>query len=119
MKVAVSSEGKNPADQVDMRFGRCRGFIIFDSDSGSISYIENHQEKEAVQGAGLQAAKTVINAGADILISGNVGPKAFTALTSAGMKIYLSGKSTVSEALNEFREGRLEPATGASVESHW
>lgn len=119
MKVAVSSEGKTITDPVDTRFGRCVGFLVADSESGTVTYIENHQDTEAVQGAGIQAAKTVINSGAEILITGNVGPKAFTALTSAGIKIYLCEKCTIADALDELQKGNLAPASEASVEGHW
>lgn len=119
MKIAVSSEGRTITDPVDTRFGRCGGFLISDTESGSLTYIENRQDTEAIQGAGIQAAKTVIDSGAEILITGNVGPKAFATLTSAGIKIYLCGKCTVTEALKELKEGKLEPASGASVEGHW
>jgi predicted Fe-Mo cluster-binding NifX family protein len=119
MKIAIPSEGKNITDPVDVRFGRCRGFVIYDTGSGSASYIENVQNTEAVQGAGIQAAKTIIDSGAEILISGNVGPKAFSALSSAGIKIYLCGRTSVKDALEDLNKGRLEAASGASVEGHW
>ena len=45
--------------------------------------------------------------GADIAISGHVGPKAFTVLAAGGVKIYRGDARTALEAVEEFRRGQL------------
>lgn len=119
MKIAVSSEGKNITDPVDARFGRCSGFIIYDTDQASVSYIENNQNTEAVQGAGIQAAKSVADTGAGILITGNIGPKAYKTLDSAGVKVYLCAACSVKEAIEKLEMGELKMATSANAQGHW
>ena len=119
MKIAISTDGKDLAAVVDQRFGRAKGFLIYDIDSNESVYVDNKQNLEAAQGAGIQSAKTVIDAGADAIITGNVGPKAFTTLNAAGVKIYLFKEGTVGTALDKYTKGELELTSEANVEGHW
>ncbi len=119
MKIAVSTDKKDLAAIVDQRFGRAKGFMIYDMDSNESVYVDNKQNLEAAQGAGIQSAKTVIDAGADVVITGNVGPKAFTTLNAAGVKIYLFKDGTVGTALDKYSKGELELTSNANVEGHW
>lgn len=119
MKLAVSTGGKNLNAPMDERFGRAVGFIIFDTSTGSHEYIDNEKNMDSAQGAGIQSAKTVIDAGAAILITGNVGPKAYAALAAAGIEIYLKNGGTVGEAIEAYRSGSLANTPAANVEGHW
>ena len=119
MKVAISSEGKDLLSSVDLRFGRAKGFLIYDMDSNESEYVDNKQNLDAAQGAGIQSAKTVIDAGAEAVITGNVGPKAFTTLNAAGVKIYLFKDGNVKSAIDQLRKGELELTSNANVEGHW
>lgn len=119
MKIAVTTSGKEMSDPIDERFGRAGGFIIYDTDSGAHEYRDNKQNLEAAQGAGIQSAKTVIDAGAAAIITGNVGPKAHAALSAAGIEIFLKNSGTVREAIDSYRSGSLVNAAGANVEGHW
>ena len=80
MKIAISAESDRITGAVDTRFGRAKGFIIHDTDTGGNTHIDNEQNLESAQGAGIQSAKAVINAGAKVLLTGNVGPKAYAVL---------------------------------------
>ncbi len=119
MKIAISTEGNELSSPVDARFGRARGFIIYDIETGDFVYKENSQNLNAPQGAGIQSAKNVIDAGAGALISGHVGPKAFTTLNSAGVKIYTGISGTVADVIEKYKSGDLSAAAGADVEGHW
>jgi predicted Fe-Mo cluster-binding NifX family protein len=124
MKVAITcqAETKNDASlnsTLDSRFGRAAGFIVYDLGSGNTEFIDNTQNLESPQGAGIQAAKAIINAGAKVLITGNVGPKAFSALEAAQVEIYTNARGTVGEAIESYRQGLLKKASGANVEGHW
>ena len=120
MKVCVSSSGPSLESQVDPRFGRAAFFVIFDTDAKTYEVIENKQRLDAVQGAGVQAASTVAKSGAEAVLTGNCGPKAFRVLEASGIVVYvgLDGK-TVQQAIDEFIAGRLQPITAANVEDHW
>ncbi|PKL37462.1 MAG: dinitrogenase iron-molybdenum cofactor biosynthesis protein [Spirochaetae bacterium HGW-Spirochaetae-1] len=119
MKIAITSEGKDLQSTVDPRFGRAKGFIIYDEASGKSSYIDNVQNLNAPQGAGIQSAKNIVDAGAEVLITGNVGPKAFNVLNQASVKIMIGASGSVSRALEDFKAGKLQEAGDANVEGHW
>lgn len=119
MKIAISAEGKELNDKMDTRFGRAKGFIIYETETGKADYIDNYQNLESAQGAGIQSARTVIDAGAEALVTGNVGPKAFTALNSANISIYLFNGGSINEAITAFKEGKITKTTDANVEGHW
>jgi predicted Fe-Mo cluster-binding NifX family protein len=63
---------------LDPRFGRAKYFIVLDTDSGAFSAADNSVNLNPAQGAGIQAGKRVVELGADGLITGHVGPKAFS-----------------------------------------
>ncbi len=120
MKIVVTSSGNTPDAPVDPRFGRAAKFILFDTETGKWEAIDNLQNLNAAQGAGIQAAQTVSRLGAECLITGHCGPKAFRTLTAAGIAIYtgVDGQSGM-EAITLFKDGRLVRAESADVEGHW
>ena len=83
MKLAVTSDGSDATSRMASRFGRARYFIIYDVDSGEMEAVDNAQNLDAPQGAGIQAARNVADAGVQAVITGNVGPRAFAALQAA------------------------------------
>ncbi len=119
MKIAITTEKNDLRSNVDPRFGRAAGFIIYDIESGKAAYVDNAQNLQAAQGAGIQAAKTVINAGAGALITGNIGPKAFSTLASGNVEMYLVEGGTVEQAIEDYKKGRLSKVSNANVEGHW
>ena len=119
MKVVLSGQGKGLDSQLDPRFGRARYFVCVDLDTGECESIENTSGRDATQGAGISAAKTVAKLGGESVITGHVGPKAFKALQAAGIKIWLAGESTVKEAIELFRQNKLVEVKGSDVEGHW
>ncbi len=121
MKVAVTSYGEDRKSKVDYSFGRCKYFVVTETETGSLSAYKNDQNIQAAQGAGIQAARNLANAGVSEVITGNVGPNAFRTLKAAGIKIHLlpPGTQTVEEALLLRERGETTEATEATVEGHW
>lgn len=119
MKIAVSSSGQTPDSQVDPRFGRSAGFIIYDTESNKYEYKDNSANINAMQGAGIQGAKNMSDYGVSVLITGHCGPKAFSALKAAGIKIYSGAAGTVAESIEKFNAGALNEADSSDVEGHW
>ena len=95
MKIAISSTGEDLDSKIDLRFGRAFGFIIYDLDTDEFSFVNNVQNLEASQGAGIQTAQTVVNLDAGALITGHCGPKAFKVLSASDVKIYVGAEGTV------------------------
>jgi predicted Fe-Mo cluster-binding NifX family protein len=110
-KVAITSEGPGLESKVDGRFGRAAGFVLVDLETMALDYLENGASQALSQGAGIQAAEMVAQAGAKAVLTGFVGPKAFHALKAAGIQVAqdLEGM-TVREALDRWREGRAAAA---------
>ena len=119
MKIIVSASGEGLEAQVDPRFGRAAGFVLFDTQTREARNIDNRQSLNAAQGAGIQAAEAVSRLGAECLITGNCGPKAYRTLQAAGIKVYTGAAGTVGEAIAALEQGRLTPAGAANVEEHW
>lgn len=107
-KIAVSSEGPSLDDLVDPRFGRAGGFLLVDLSTMETKYIDNGASQTMGQGAGIQAAENVAGAGAEVVLSGYIGPKAFQALTAGGIKIGQDcDNMTVREAVEKFKNGEI------------
>jgi predicted Fe-Mo cluster-binding NifX family protein len=119
MKIAITATGKEMSSAVDPRFGRAKFFIVVDTETNDTAAHDNAQNLNAAQGAGIQAAETVARLGATVVITGNVGPKAFRALNAAGIKVLLTKDGTVADAIRMFKAGDLTEAANASVEGHW
>jgi predicted Fe-Mo cluster-binding NifX family protein len=119
MKIAVTSQGKDLDSQVDPRFGRAAYILIVDSATLQFEVIDNKENINALKGAGMQAAASIHNKGAEILLTGFCGPNAFKTLQTAGVKVANDASGTVREAVNAFLDGTLTLATEANVEGHW
>jgi predicted Fe-Mo cluster-binding NifX family protein len=119
MKIAITSKGKDLDAEMDPRFGRAVFFIVYDTDDGSFSVIDNKKNLDAERGVGVQAGQTVVDAGAGALITGNCGPKAYRVLNTAGVKVYTGAEGTVQEGIEAYNNGTLTAADSANVEGHW
>jgi predicted Fe-Mo cluster-binding NifX family protein len=119
MKIIITSEGSSLESQVDPRFGRAKHFILVDTDSGEFSAHDNAQNLNCPQGAGIQAAQTVARLGAEAVLTGHVGPKAFTTLQAANIAVYTGVSGTVKEVIEQFKSGQLRAAAKADVQGHW
>ena len=118
MIIAVTSTAKTLDSQVDQRFGRANCFVIIETETMDLVVIDN-QSAAAVGGAGISAAKAVIDAGAKVVLTGNCGPNAERALSAAGVELYTSVTGTIAEAVELFKSGKLAPAAGPNVQPHF
>jgi len=119
MKIAFTTSGDDLSARLDSRFGRAPKFLVYDLDSGEFEVIDNQQNLNAAQGAGIQSAETVARSGAKALVTGHCGPKAFRVLLAAGIKVYNTDAATVAEALERYRSGNLAEAKAPDVDGHW
>ena len=119
MKIAVPSPGKTLESDVDSRFGRASGFIVFNTENDTFTVTDNDQNLNAAQGAGIQAAQNVALTGADVVIAPSFGPKAFRVLKAAGVKTILCSAGTVKQTIEDYIAGKLSESDAANVEGHW
>ncbi|WP_295445476.1 NifB/NifX family molybdenum-iron cluster-binding protein [uncultured Thiodictyon sp.] len=120
MKLAISSSGTTLDAAFDARFGRAAAFCVVDSDTGAWSTHAN-PALSAAGGAGVQAAQLVANLGAQAVVSGAYGPKAYDTLSAAAITMWLAPTNathSVTEILTLFRSGHLTQADAASHNGH-
>lgn len=118
MKICVSATSNNLEAQLDPRFGRCAYLLIVDSETMQFEAIPN-MAAGATGGAGIQAAQTAADKGAKVVITGNVGPNAFGALSAAGVEIMTGATGTVKEAVEKFKKGELGKTGAPTVGGHF
>ncbi len=119
MKIAITSKGPGLNDPVDPRFGRAAFVIVIDSETMDYKALDNSSNVNAFKGAGIQAATMIHDQGAEVLLTGYCGPKAFQTLQAAGIKVVSDVSGTVAEALETFKTGTPEYTTAANAEAHW
>jgi predicted Fe-Mo cluster-binding NifX family protein len=120
VKVCIPAEAPRLDARIDERLGRAACFVMVDSETEVVlASAANVQNKQAAQGAGVQAGQAIASLEPDAVLCANCGPKAFRVLQEAGIKVFLGARGTVSEAVRAIQEGRLQEATDANVEGHW
>jgi len=119
MKLAIPCNEQKLTAPLGPQFGRAAFFAIYDLETKITVYINNSQVVNTPSGAGVQAARHIIDAGAAVLLSAHCGPKAFRALQAAGVQIYTGLAGTVQEAIDKYNSGAITPATSADVDGHW
>ncbi len=112
MKIGVSSTGKDINDEVAEFFGRSPYFIIIDisGEDGKewkVNEVIKNENTEQMSGAGVLTAKLIAEKNVNVLIAGNVGPRALDVLKQFNIEVYFAdGK--IKKVLREFMEGKIE-----------
>ncbi len=119
MKIAVSARGDSLDAAVDPRFGRAAKFVLVDTETEDVTSIDNTQNLNAPQGAGIQSAQAVSHLEPEVVLTGHCGPKAFRTLQAAGIQVAIGASGTVAEAIEQYKAGKLSAADAPDVEGHW
>ncbi|MBL7065789.1 MAG: NifB/NifX family molybdenum-iron cluster-binding protein [Anaerolineae bacterium] len=114
MKIVVTANGIDLDAPASSIFGRCPVYVFVDTETMHFEAMGN-PEIDTLRGAGFQTAEFVVERGAQAVMTGNVGPNAFSVLQSSGVPVYLAGGGTVREAIAAYETGRLQPVEGANV----
>ena len=107
MKICVTALSASLYSPVDPHFGRCLYFVIVDADSMEFDSIRN-TTTSASSGAGVQAANLIITRDIDALITGSVGAKAFSMLTSKNIDVLPFIEGTVADAIQAYKDNLLK-----------
>ncbi len=114
MKICVTSTGPTMDASVDPRFGRCQYFVFVDSETMEHEAMPN-PSIGASSGAGIQAAQTVADKGASVVITGQVGPNAIQTLGATDISILIGASGTISDAIEQYKSGRLQQSGSTTV----
>jgi predicted Fe-Mo cluster-binding NifX family protein len=120
MKIAITASGEGFESPVDRVFGRARYFVITDLERTNVEVLENSQNLNVAQGAGIQAARQIANKSVDVLLTGNVGPNAYRSLEAVSIRVCQFGSDilTVGDALTAWKEGKLSEVTAPTAKGH-
>ena len=118
MKVAVSTSGQDLSGMVEPRFGRCQYFLIVDTETMAVETVLNGAVGTA-HGAGIQAAQLVASKGVKAVLTGNVGPNAYSALSASGITVLTGVSGNVAEVVERFKRGELSTTSSPTVGGHF
>lgn len=114
MKIAISATGETNEALLDMRFGRCRYFQIYDTENGETVSLEN-KGMTSSGGAGIAASNQLVDEKVDVIITGSLGPNAFEIIEKAGIKAYKCGNIAISSVLNKYKNNELSEINTAGA----
>lgn len=117
MRIVISAAGNDLDASVSPVFGRCPVYLFVDTETMEVEAVPN-PAVSAAGGAGIQAAQFVARQGAQAVLSDNLGPNAFRVLVAAGIPVYRVSGGTVRQAVEAFKEGRLNPISEATTVAH-
>jgi predicted Fe-Mo cluster-binding NifX family protein len=116
MRICITSAGSEMASPVDPRFGRAANLLVVDTETEDVRTVEGATGSS--HGAGVQAAQSVVGAGASALVTGRIGPRAFDVLAAAEIPVYLTPPTTVAQAIRDLTADRLEQVDRATGKPH-
>jgi len=105
LKICISTSEETLNSEIDPRFGRCKYFILIEIKEGEQLDIKSIKNIGATQGsgAGISAAEQISKLGVNVLITGDVGPKASNILNQLGIKV-VKASGIAREAVSEYME---------------
>ena len=113
MKIVISATGRDMESNIDATFHRSPFFLIVDTDTNSQKTLEN-ETKERPSEIGAIVGQIVANEGIDVVITTDIGPRAFEVFEQYGIKIY-HAKGKVNNAIQQLEMGKLPEITKATI----
>ena len=87
MKIAFSLASNGSDDRVvAKRFGRAPAFLIVDTVTNAEYILSNESSVDAGHGAGTATSQRIIENGVELIVSGELGPKALQVLQAASIQ---------------------------------
>lgn len=106
MTICITADGDNLNANVDLRFGRCPYFILYDTDTDQFEAIPN-TNAEGMGGVGVQNATMITEKGGEVVITGNLGPNASQVFQQAGIKTITGISGKIKDVVENFKKGLL------------
>ena len=102
MKIAVTASGDTLDAAVDERFGRCAHVLFVETEDMQVKALANPYAKESGGEVGRRVAGWIARRGADVVLTGSLGPEASHALDAAGIRAVADCGGTVRQAVDAF-----------------
>jgi predicted Fe-Mo cluster-binding NifX family protein len=107
MKIAISADSNMIDGKIDQRFGRCKYFIIVDTEKkDKFKAVENDGALQG-HGAGIKASEQIGELSVKAVITGNLGPNATKVLEKLEIRPYHSSGS-IKNAIDDYIEDKLD-----------
>jgi predicted Fe-Mo cluster-binding NifX family protein len=110
MKVAIAAEEGRVNTYVDSRLGRAAYFLIGELGT-PITTWQIRPNEAGASGAGVGTAQFLVDAKANAVVAGNIGPNAAKVLNAAGIRMFLAERAALAK-------GELSQVNTPSVQVH-
>ncbi len=114
MIICLPADGNSENSSVSSSFGRCPYYAFYDTEKDSFEIVPN-PAMNAMSGAGIQAAQFIVNKGADVVLTVNMGPNSGEVLLGAGIKIITGVTGSLRDAVERFKKGEFSRADSGKV----
>lgn len=104
MNALIAADGTTLDRVVAKRFGHAPYYLYVDTDTGKVQVVENTDHDDETHAIISQMAQQ----GAEVFITGNIGPHAFALVRSLGRQVALARKMSAAAALEKYQKGELE-----------
>lgn len=103
MIFAIASQGSAVSAMVDVNFGRCPFFCIYDTEKEVTSFIEN-KYAEQQNTAGVDAVEMLKHHNVKTVVAGQYGIKAMNSLRSSGIQmVVIKSEASVNEIIQRIK----------------
>lgn len=107
MRIAIPVDQNTNTSDVCISFGRAPYFVFFNTETKETIFVKN-EAADSQGGAGIKAAQTLVDEGADVLLTPRCGENAAAVLQKAKVKIYKTLAGSLQDNLVAFENGKLE-----------
>jgi len=106
MKIAIPSTGATLTSPLNNTLGRASFLIIYDSSNGEYDSIEN-PGFQIQDGSGLKAADIILEKKVNVLLTEEIGRKAYSVLMKEHVKVeLLKSGGSIKSAINKYLKKR-------------
>lgn len=112
IKVAVPTDD---GETISRHFGQARFFKVITLENNQVAAAEtrekaSHQHGDQSHSEGVHPGQQMVETISDcqVLISGGMGTPALNRATAAGLKVFLTGNSSIDTAVKDYLAGTLE-----------
>ncbi len=111
MRIAFASEGEGLQSSLSQHFGRCPKYVFVELEGSNIKQTNSKNNPFFSGHEPGMVPEFIANEGADVIISGGMGPKAIEWFEQLGIKPITAPVKPIKELLEDYINGKL---TGAA-----